>query len=433
MDIEAIAEKAQNMQAAAAASDPIIKQILSVVKTFIQSNRVMCYGGTAINNLLPENEQFYDPNYDIPDYDFYTETPQLHAMKLADIFNGLGFKNVEVKPGVHLLTFKVFVEYTGIADITYLEPAIFKVLWNENIVRDKIHYVSPNFLRMSMYLELSRPKGDVSRWSKVYKRLMLLNKEYPIGCSKQVDDDDSGLLDTTRAKIEHFLQKSATILMGVHATELHSKQRSNIWKLPVDVLVDESNFDKYTQTLAGLFGKETRTVNHEPYEELLPRHADITDKATGQLLVRVFQTMACHSFHELKSGMKVASIPTLLQFFFAFVYADAHYLEGFDQNRIICICQRLLDLAHSKGKRRFELLTPLECMGHQETLTEMRAHALKLRQDIKPESDDFLRFFFKYVPSMSSKSKRTTLKKRLRKISKKMPNTGESLVTEHEA
>ena len=33
---------------------------------------------------------------------------------------------------------------------------------------------------MSMYLELSRPKGDVSRWEKVLKRLIILNKNYPI-------------------------------------------------------------------------------------------------------------------------------------------------------------------------------------------------------------------------------------------------------------
>ena len=31
-----------------------------------------------------------------------------------------------------------------------------------------------------MYLELSRPKGDISRWEKVLKRLFLLNKNYPL-------------------------------------------------------------------------------------------------------------------------------------------------------------------------------------------------------------------------------------------------------------
>ena len=42
-----------------------------------------------------------------------------------------------------------------------------------------ILYAPPNYLRMGMYLELSRPAGDTSRWEKVLKRLTLLNKNYP--------------------------------------------------------------------------------------------------------------------------------------------------------------------------------------------------------------------------------------------------------------
>ena len=33
---------------------------------------------------------------------------------------------------------------------------------------------------MNMYLELSRPLGDLTRWEKVFKRLTLLNKYYPM-------------------------------------------------------------------------------------------------------------------------------------------------------------------------------------------------------------------------------------------------------------
>ena len=48
------------------------------------------------------------------------------------------------------------------------------------IVKKGIRYAPPDFLRMSMYLELSRPDGDVSRWEKVQKRLVLLNTHYPL-------------------------------------------------------------------------------------------------------------------------------------------------------------------------------------------------------------------------------------------------------------
>jgi hypothetical protein len=33
------------------------------------------------------------------------------------------------------------------------------------------------------------------------------------------------------------------------------------------------------------------------------------------------ETAACHSYHQMANGIRVASIPTMLQFFFAYVYS----------------------------------------------------------------------------------------------------------------
>ena len=71
------------------------------------------------------------------------------------------------KAGVHFGTYKIFVNYIPIADITYLHNTIFNSIKKESIVVNGIMYAPPNFLRMNMYLELSRPNGDVSRWEKV--------------------------------------------------------------------------------------------------------------------------------------------------------------------------------------------------------------------------------------------------------------------------
>ena len=58
-EIQAAAEKAQEVIDKTEASNPLVHKMMGVVKTFIQHNRVMCYGGTAINNLLPKEKQFY--------------------------------------------------------------------------------------------------------------------------------------------------------------------------------------------------------------------------------------------------------------------------------------------------------------------------------------------------------------------------------------
>ena len=136
-----------------AAASPDVRKSLEVVEQFLKHHPVMCYGGTAINNLLPPESRFYDPATDIPDYDFFSKTPQEHAVIIANKLVERGIPNVEVKPGMHLGTFKVFADFIGVADITFLDEVIFERLWKENITKNKIHYVTPNFLRMSMYLE----------------------------------------------------------------------------------------------------------------------------------------------------------------------------------------------------------------------------------------------------------------------------------------
>ena len=160
--------------------DPKVKNIISTVEEFIARKKLVCYGGTAINNILPEDAQFYNKDIELPDYDFYSDNALDDAKELADIYYKAGYEDVEAKSGVHHGTYKVFVNFTGIADITQMEPALFKAISRDSIIKKGIRYAPPDFLRMAMYLELSRPDGDVSRWEKVQKRLTLLNTHYPL-------------------------------------------------------------------------------------------------------------------------------------------------------------------------------------------------------------------------------------------------------------
>ena len=56
---------------------------------------------------------------------------------------------------MHAGTFKVYVNFLPIADITYLVPELYKNILKTSIKVNGIHYCPPNYLRMAMYLELS--------------------------------------------------------------------------------------------------------------------------------------------------------------------------------------------------------------------------------------------------------------------------------------
>jgi hypothetical protein len=396
--IEKAAEEAQEIIDKNEASNPLVKKMMAIVHKFLQNSKTICYGGTAINNLLSNENQFYDPERDIPDYDFFSVTPQKHAKQLSDILSKAGIENVETKPGMHLGTFKVFADYTGVADITSMDKSIFNRLWSESIIKDGIHYCSPNFLRMNVYLELSRPMGFVERWKKVYKRLQLLNSEYPVVCPTSYDSvNEEFLVPRVRNAIERMLLKEKVVLLGFNASMLQEGSHHE-WKLPLDVLVEEKDAAHIVRELLGIFGRgQARARSFEEYGELLPAHTDIVEGKT--LLVRVYETMACHSYHELSTGLRIASIPTLLNFFFAMLYADKEFVEHTTRQRLICAADKLIKMANGHAKRRFELLTPISCIGTQKDLLDMKKEKAELYSKLSKNknSPSFLKYFFSYT------------------------------------
>ena len=177
-------DKVEELQGMKSANSDEIKKMISIVETFIRRKKLICYGGTAINNILPKQSQFYNKDLEIPDYDFFSANALNDCKELCDIFYKEGFEEVEGKSGQHHGTYKVFVNFIPIADITSIPNELFKSLAHEAIKVAAILYAPPNYLRMGMYLELSRPNGDTSRWEKVLKRLSLLNQYYPLRATK---------------------------------------------------------------------------------------------------------------------------------------------------------------------------------------------------------------------------------------------------------
>ena len=65
------------------AQSPDILHIIEILEEFIRTNKCLCYGGTAINNILPEQDRFYNKNIEIPDYDFFSPYALEYSKKLT--------------------------------------------------------------------------------------------------------------------------------------------------------------------------------------------------------------------------------------------------------------------------------------------------------------------------------------------------------------
>jgi hypothetical protein len=136
---------------------------------------------------------------------------------------------VEAKAGQHHGTFKVYVNFLGVADITLIPKELFQTIKKSAIKVNGILYTDPNFLRMGMYLELERPSGDTDRWEKVLKRLILINKYYPLSSGncknvefqREMENKEKG--DQIYNTVKNTLVDQGVVFFGGYAISQYSQ------------------------------------------------------------------------------------------------------------------------------------------------------------------------------------------------------------------
>lgn len=428
-------------------NNPSVKTIIEIVEQFLRDKKRICYGGTAINNILPLKDQFYDKKVELPDYDFYSPDPMKDAKELADIYYKKGFEEVEAKAGMHPGTFKVFVNYMPVADITYLIDDIYKNIKKRAIIVDGIYYTPANYLRMSMYLELSRPNGDVSRWEKVLKRLSLLNKHYPlkgrrcdreeiqrlfeygvknpISSSKSKSSDksrdslnsqDSSYGDSIFITVRDSLIAQGCVFFGAYANRMVLKQHPKIKHIPVDKIPD---FDVLSieprntariikERLTDMGIKKIKIQKRNGVGEIIAPHYEI--KVGKETIAFIYEPLACHSYNEIKFGSKtvrIATIDTMLSFYLAFAYVKRPY---YNENRIICMSEYLFDVQQKNRLTQKGLLKrfTIDCYGEQLTMEKMRADKSDKYKELKKNrnSKEFDWYFLRYIPAQVNEFKK---------------------------
>ena len=432
--LRAAVDKAEERQGRKVANSPEIKRIITIVENFLRKKQLICYGGTAINNVLPKQDQFYNKDIEIPDYDFYSPNALNDAKELTDIYVSNGFQEVEAKSGQHYGTYKVFVNFIPVADITMIPKELFNAIKRESIKVAGILYSPPNLLRMNMFLELSRPAGDISRWEKVLKRLTLLNKHYPLSakqCSTvnfQRQMEDSEYSDNIYENVQNTLIDQGTVFFGGYALSMYSQYmpkhlRHKLEKIPdFDVLSEDPMMTAQIvkERLADINVKNVKIIKRPGIGEIIAPHYEI--KIGKDTVAFIYEPLACHSYNIVKEGgydIKVATIDTMLSFWLAFLYANRPY---YDKDRILCMSKYLFDvqeqnrLAQKGLLRRFSI----NCMGHQETVEEMRAEKAEKYNELKEKrkSEEYEAWFLRYRPTdgknienPKTKTKTTTKRK----------------------
>lgn len=427
------------------ASKEAVRDLIDIVRGFLMKRKLVCYGGTAINNILPKEAQFYNYDIEIPDYDFYSKDSVKDATDLADIFYSKGYEEVEAKAGAHFGTIKVFVNYLAIADLSQIPQSLFDNLQKHAVIKEGIHYCPPDFLRMNIYAELCRPMNEIARWQKIYKRFLTLNKHYPI-VEKEGDKDDdeknckewlsvdlhhshkdSPLKDAVAVAIEiarKVFVREGLVFIGGYALSKYDaafqeKSKSALVDFTqkfifIDVLAEkvQETADLVLEKLASAFRElnvdrkfvaQVKLVHHAANMDLFPESVEIF--LSSFRIAHIYHANHCYSFNTIKDeasglALNIASIDTMIYFYFLFYYMDKPY---YDKKRLVCMSHYLMRLTQQKSlsmKEGVFARFTRACYGKDHSLESMKIGKKRKYKDLVKQKDsaEYKLNFFSYRP-----------------------------------
>lgn len=382
--LENAIEKAEEILNYESAHNEELQQALNIVKKFIKKKQRICYGGTAINMLLPKEKRFYDPNTDLPDYDFFSPSIEFDVKELVDDLKQAGFKEVIHRVGIHEGTKKILVNFTAVADISHLDKRLYNIYLKESQVIDGIHYTSPDMLRMMMYLELSRPRGEVSRWNKVYERLQLLNNEFPLKSCKKIKTYPT-VSNEIRKLLFDFIVSHERILANIELEAIYRrslKQKNLLYSLTRgNVLMFFSpNLKKDSFDIKNILPQNSLKILYiEGKGDLIQNRVELY--YDSQLVGVLVEENACHSYNTIKTDenrlLKIASLDTLIN-----LHYSLYYFTNFKVSICsIASCIRTLNSIRLSKVSQFPAFS-ITCSGYQKGYpTLLREKMLRIERE----------------------------------------------------
>jgi hypothetical protein len=239
---------------------------------------------------------------------------------------------------------------------------------------------------MMMYLELSRPRGEVSRWTKVYERLELLNKFFPLkGCKKTKSYPI--ISNEIRKVLFDFIITHERILANAELESIYKKslkQKNIEYSLPKgNVMVffspdlkkdsfDIKNLLQYNQD-------SLRILFIEGKGDLIQYRIELY--LDSLLIAVLLKETSCHSYNTVKTDenrvLRIASLDTIIN-----LYYSLYYFSNFKVSFCsIIACIKVLHSLRLSKVSQFPAF-PITCSGYQKGYpTLLREKVLRIERE----------------------------------------------------
>ena len=362
------------------------KYVFDETVKIIKKLKILLYGGTAINELLPKNLKIYG-EYVLPDIDIFTTDALKKANYIVEQLKKRNLKAVSVSEANHKNTYKVFAEGEQVLDITEITEKAFKKLSKNSKIGDLgIRIVNVEFLRLSLHMLLAQ-SNDAHRWGKVFKRLILFYKEYPPKETCEIKEsmaNERSLEDNKKllliGRIYLYLEKSEFVLFGPNEVKFILEQKNNILNLnifnmdpQIFLLVQTNNLKnvatKIIKNIKNSSDKFTITKvyknNYFIYDHIIINYKD-------DPLIVLFRAESCMTYNVF-ANYRIATINTIIRMYLAIILSgDSKFYK---YSKILeCAANQLAQYQQKYKNSRNLLLQNFvtQCYGEYESFQTLR-------------------------------------------------------------
>jgi len=334
---------------------------LGVVKKYICENNLIIVGGMAIDlSLRLKGLKLYDDET-IPDYDFYSPEYNKDAYKIAEKLNQLGLKNISVINANHISTMRVRVNYTVVADVTYIPINIYNTL--PHLIYRGLRIIHPHYQMIDQHRALTYPYENAPyevikhRWKKDATRYDMLYTYYPL---RPKDFKETGEIEFMgEIKISNIIFKNQCIggFAGLMYWEAYAKKlgysgggvklgsiSEDVNGFVIKIPIDSHGISIYSNDIMGLYNnldkkfdiKKKRQYNRFldklPYKIILDNKWELFDnsgsmlgayKTKGDIYIANLQAVMLYMLTNLILLQKIKDVERGYTFYLGYIKAQS--------------------------------------------------------------------------------------------------------------
>lgn len=297
------------------------KHILEEVDKFIKKKKLLIYGGYALNLLLPKQKKFYK-EFTINDYDCFSKNAKSDAIELANHLKDLKYEYIKVKKALHENTYKIYVDFVQILDITQISPLLYDTFMDIHntekktsiykYYKDKYTIVPFMFLISNLHYELARPSASYYRWDKIYHRLMLITDTIKVPkIAKQLYDVHHNQINN---KILKYAKINNMPIVNEWALQFYISNFTKISERDHIVFLSK-DIEKTKKDILKMFKNKIDVVQDTHTASIIGNYFSFIHD-DGTLLCTVIDVQNdCFSVTKLK-GYTIGSIDTIMYFLY---------------------------------------------------------------------------------------------------------------------